>query len=371
VHASVNRRFVLWLTAQQVSVLPQAMAPIVFGVMSVNMTESPAIGAAMVLAMTSAQFFLAVPLGSMGHRLPVDFNIKLLLLTRSVSTVIVLMAYLGHGHPLSLILGSAGFGMGNGAIAGLFRSSLRHTVNPDSMTQAAAVSATLNELMFVIGPLAAGVFAFFNIAYAVVMMWACSILAIVLGRVRGAPSEEEFAQPEHVHRSLLLTKVLLCYTATAASVAVIEVGSVALARAISWSTASAAILTSCLCIASFIGGGIMVVTRASVQSRIPFLILVSLAGTVIVAFSDSPVAVCTGCALIGLALAPISTAYTLIIDQRVSLQAQSRAFSAMRAAQAAGVMVVSLFLIALPVVTIARLAVIALAVAFLVSLRLG
>jgi len=334
---------VRWSIASATLGFPQAAGPIAFALVAVTLTGDTSGGAAMILALTLAQVVGAIPITRLGRNLPLAtfFRILVAIRTLALASIAVLAA---HEAPLAwLIVLSAAAGLVNGAAYGYLRAVLNHLAAASRLPRALGIAATLNEMTFVVAPVAASGLGTISPVLAVVALAAVGAVPAFLvphtGSTRGGGA---------VHRaagSLLSPSILLwlvCAAAGGATVAAIEIGAVALALSFGYEPALAILFTVPLCLAS-VAGGIWVSVRNRMATRKAVLIhLLSMtAGSAVVALELSVAATVAGAVLIGSVLASLSTYYSLVLDMLAPPHRRPEVFALLRTANATGVILTS------------------------------
>ncbi|EWS81299.1 MFS transporter [Brachybacterium phenoliresistens] len=364
-----------WFASSAALAVPQAAAPILFALIALPVTGSADSGAALVLAMTVAQVLGAVPVARLGRRVPALASVGVLVAVRTAAlAAIALLA--GLQAPFSLLVaGSAAAGLVSGAAFGHLRAALNPLVPPGRLPRALGVSATLNEVVFVLSPALASVL---GTASPLLAMWAVVALGAVplvaMPRTPSAASDPaavadaSSAQPTgtgssaaglsadaapssdlprsaEAGRQALPRRVWLwlgCSMASSAAIATIETGAVSLAVAYGLAPAWGSIFPVALCLAS-VAGGVWV----SVRGRTPRLRTVvawlgaTALGVGIVAVGQAVAWTLLGAVMVGLVLAPLGTFYSLMLDRLSPPARRAEVFALLRTASSVGVIVAS------------------------------
>ena len=138
---------------------------------------------------------------------------------------------------------------------------------------------------------------------------------------------------------------LSCAAAEGATVAVYEIGAVALALSYGYQPALAILFTVPLCLASVTGGlWISVRNRASSRRTVVVQLSVLTLGSALAAFGPSIATTILGLVLIGLVLAPLGTFFSLALDTLAPLHRRPEVFALLRSANAVGVIFASALL---------------------------
>ncbi|GAA1730066.1 MFS transporter [Brachybacterium phenoliresistens] len=369
-----------WFASSAALAVPQAAAPILFALIALPVTGSADSGAALVLAMTVAQVLGAVPVARLGRRVPALASVGVLVAVRTAAlAAIALLAGLQAPFAL-LVAGSAAAGLVSGAAFGHLRAALNPLVPPGRLPRALGVSATLNEVVFVLSPALASVL---GTASPLLAMWAVVVLGAVplvaMPRTPAAASDPaaaadasaapptgagssaagssaarssaDAAPPSDLPRSAeagrqaLPRRVWLwlgCSMASSAAIATIETGAVSLAVAYGLAPAWGSIFPVALCLAS-VAGGVWV----SVRGRTPRLRTVvawlgaTALGVGIVAVGQAVAWTLLGAVMVGLVLAPLGTFYSLMLDRLSPPARRAEVFALLRTASSVGVIVAS------------------------------
>lgn len=331
-----------WLISSATLAVPQAAGPIAFAFVALSLTGDTRGGAAMMLAMTLAQVVGAIPIVRLGKNLPLSTYLKLLVAVRTVAlTSIALLA----AHEASftwLVLMAAVAGSVNGAAIGYLRAVLNHLVDSSKFPRAIGIAATLNELTFVLAPVAASglgtVSPFIAVLALAVLGAAPALLVPDAGPAHSDGAHR--AEGSVLGRPLLLW--LLCAASGGATVASIEIGAVALALNFGYEPALAIVFTIPLCLAS-VAGGIWISVRNRMATRkavVAHLCLMTM-GSALVALDLSVTTTVLGTLLIGANLAPLATYYSLILDTLAPPRRRPEVFALLRTANATGVIFAS------------------------------
>lgn len=338
-----------WILASATLNVPQAASPIAFALLALALTGAPADGAALILAMTLAQVVAVVPLSRFGQRFAPAGFLRALVLGRSLA-----LAALALGAWLELPFGAlvalaALAGTANGAAHGYLRVILNQLVTAARLPRALGLAATLNELTFVVAPVAASGLGMVSPVFAVLMLTVLGALPALLIPSVAAPhprgtSVPPPTAPETGARGLSapIALWLSCAAASGAAVAAIEIGAVALALQFGFGPGYAVLFTVPLCVASAAGGlwvGIrnLRATRRGVMGQ---LVMMS-AGILLVALQASLPVTLLGVLMMGVVTAPLGTHYSLTLDALAPPQRRAEIFGLLRTASAVGIIFTS------------------------------
>jgi len=345
-----------WWTSSATLGVPQAAGPVAFAFVALDLTGDASGGAAMMLAMTLAQVIGAIPIVRLGRRLPVATVLKLLVALRTaalagIAVLVAVEAPFAWLIPLAAIAGSV-----NGAASGYLRALLSHLAPATRLPRALGIAATLNELTFVLAPVAASGLGTVSPLLAVLALAAVGAVPALLVPSIAAPPVDDAAR--HADGSVLSRPILLwllCAAAGGATVAAIEIGAVLLALGFGYEPALAILFTVPLCLSS-VASGIWVSVRNRMASRRIVLaqFVVMTLGSALVALNLGVVTTIIGAVLTGSVLAPLATYYSLILDTLAPPHRRPEVFALLRTANASGVIFASaaLSLAPLPVALI-------------------
>lgn len=327
--------------------VPQAAAPIAFGLVTLAITGSATAGAALVFAMTTAQVLGAVPVARFGARFDSVHYLRGLIALRTLALA-VLTVLAAVGAPVAwLAVPVVAAGLVNGAAYGFLRLLLNHLVEPARLPRALGVAATLNEVTFAVAPALVALLGAISPTWALAAVTALGVAPLLLiPSVPGsAPARAaEPARPRHprepIDRGVALW--LLCAGASGAVVAAIEVGAVSFALAFGLEAGWAFLFALALCVGS-VTGGIWV----SVRNRVPALgtvagyLAVTAAAAGLVLAGGHLAATLAGAALIGFLLPVLGTFYSLVVDRLSPPHRRAELFALLRTANNLGVIAVS------------------------------
>lgn len=342
-----------WIASNLATMTPQAMAPIAFGLATLGVTDDIDLGAALVTAMLAAQIVGAVPVTQLSARLGIrpGLLIRLLIGFRSLMLALLVLALVA-GAPVPLLLVTAALtGLVMGSALGLLRAVVNDLVDPARLPRVLGLLATVNELVFVAGPVVASALGAVSVpATLVLMVLACAAPILLLPRLDASPRdvEESTAGPAaRVTRGVRVRFVLwLVAAGCGAGVAAgVEIGAVSLALAYALEPTQALVFTVPLCVASMAGGLVVSVRNRTPRIRTVVLMLVTTAsGAVLVVGTDSVVVAMAGTVLAGVCLAPLATFYSLTLDDLLPWQRRAEGFALLRTSQAAGMVAAGLLL---------------------------
>jgi hypothetical protein len=347
-----------WYVSSGTLNFPQAAGPIAFSLLALSLTGDTSGGAAMMLCMTLAQVAGAIPIARLGRSLALATYLRLLIVVRTIAlaSIAVFAAYQTSFTwliALAVVAGSI-----NGAAHGYLRTVLNHLVTGPRMPRALGIAATLNEVTFVLAPVAASGLGTFSPTLAVLAVAVIGAVPALLVPGTGAAQMVAVRGPRVALISPSILLWLGCAAAGGAAVAAIEVGAVALALNFGYEPPLAIMFTVPLCLASVAGGiWVSVRNRMATRTAVLGLLCVLTAGAALVAVDQSVIATVLGAVLVGIVLAPLSTYYSLTLDALAPPQRRPEVFALLRTANAVGVIVASAVLtvvslsIALVVVT--------------------
>ncbi len=331
-----------WFISSGTFGVPQAAGPIAFSLVALSLTGQTSGGAAMMLAMTLAQVAGAIPIARLGRNLPIAAFLRVLVVIRTLALVSVALLAAYDASFTWLIVLAAVAGSVNGAAHGYLRAVLNHLTPASRLPRTLGIAATLNELTFVLAPVAASGLGTVSPAFAVL---ALAVVGAVPALLIPSTGSAAIADVRGVQGSLLRPAILLwllCAAGGGAAVAAIEIGAVALALNFGYEPALAILFTVPLCLAS-VAGGIWVSVRNRMATRKTVLaqLLVMTMGSALAALNLSIAATVVGTLLIGSVLAPLATYYSLRLDTLAPPQRRAEVFALLRTANAMGVIFTS------------------------------
>lgn len=341
-----------WFGAAAALSVPQAAAPVAFSLVALGAVGQARLGAALVLAMTLAQVLGAIPITRLGQRWSATAYLRALVLFRTAALMGIALGF-GLGVPFGgLVVLAALAGLVNGATYGYLRALLNGLAGPEQMPRALGISATLNEVVFVLGPvLASGVGSLSPMGAVLLIALLGGAPAVLVPR--GLPAPPPAPKGD---RSPLLTRDialwLTCSAAGGASVGAIEIGAVALALQYDRPPAHAILFTVPLCLASVTGGlWVSIRNRMSGRGLILGQLSILSAGMLLAALGGALWMTILGAVMIGLMLAPLATHYALVLDHLAPPHRRAEVFALLRTSNAVGVIVTSALLTVLPLHT--------------------
>ena len=318
-----------------------------FSLVALGLTGDASDGAALILAMTVAQVAGAIPLTRWGRHWATARFLRALVLVRTLA-LLLMTALASTGAPFAwLFVCAVVAGSVNGAAFGYLRSILNNLTPASRLPQALGLSATLNELTFVLAPVASSGLGTLSPNYALLALAVLGAApALLVPHVETAPVD---SMPQ-ADTSLLnpsITMWLLCAAAGSATIASIEIGAVAMALAFGYPPALAIVFTVPLCLASVAGGiWVSVRNRAASRRTVVGFLAVMTAGATLAACQWSLPSTIIGAVLAGLVLAPLATHYSLILDRLAPSGKRAEVFALLRTASAVGIIFASAVLTA-------------------------
>jgi len=301
----------------------------------------------MMLTMTLAQVGGAIPIARLGKNLPLSMFLKLLVAIRTLALFSIAICAVNEVSFPWLIVLAAVAGLVNGAASGYLRAVLNHLAPASRWPRALGIAATLNELTFVLAPVAASGLGSVSPPFAVFVLAAVGAVPALLVPNTGSTPVVGVHGPKSSVLSPSIFLWLVCAAAGGAAVAAIEIGAVALALNFGYEPTLAIVFTVPLCMAS-VAGGIWVsvrnrmATRKTVLAQLLFLTL----GSALAALNLSVTTTVVGTVLMGSVLAPLATYYSLILDTLAPPQQRPEVFALLRTANATGVIFISAMLTA-------------------------
>lgn len=338
-----------WLTSTATLNVPQAASPIAFSLLALALTGDTSGGAAMILAMTLAQVVGVIPITRLGTRWPAATYLKTLVAARTVALLAIAVGA-WYEAPLGVLICLAALaGLVNGAAHGYLRVILNHVVTATRLPRALGLAATLNELTFVLAPVAASGLGVISPVFAIL---AISVLGALPALLVPAVGAQPYVPPSLTHAAgKTLTPAiglwLACAAATGAAIAAIEIGAVALALSFGYGPGYAVLFTVPLCLASMTGGlWVSVRNRMSSPRAVVVQLAVMSLGSLLVALETSVALTVFGAVLVGTVVAPLATYYSLILDKLAPPHKRAEVFALLRTANAVGVIFASALLTA-------------------------
>jgi hypothetical protein len=344
-----------WFISSGTLGVPQAAGPIAFSLVALSLTADTSGGAAMMLAMTLAQVGGAIPIARLGKSLASAMFLRLLVAIRTLALFAIAICAANETSFTWLIVLAAVAGSVNGAASGYLRAILNHLASASRLPRALGIAATLNELTFVLAPVAASGLGSVSPALAVFVLAAVGAVPALLVPSTGSSHIGAVHGPKGSVLSPSILLWLTCAAAGGAAVAAIEIGAVALALNFGYEPTLAIVFTVPLCLSS-VAGGIWVSVRNRMATRKTVLaqLLLMTLGSALAALNLSVTTTVVGTILIGSVLAPLATYYSLILDTLAPPQRRPEAFALLRTANATGVIFTSaaLTVVSLPMALI-------------------
>jgi hypothetical protein len=237
---------------------------------------------------------------------------------------------------------AAAAGSVNGAAYGYLRSLLNHFASASALPRAIGIAATLNEVTFVLAPVAASGLGTVSPIFAILALTVLGAIPALLVPRAGSVHIEEVEQAVGSIVSPAILLWLICAAAQGAAVSAIEIGAVALAVNFGYAPALAILFTVPLCLAS-VAGGIWISVRNRVATRKAVLakLAIMTLGSALVALNQSITLTVVGAVMIGAVLAPLGTYYSLVLDTLAPPQRRPEVFALLRTANAVGVIFTS------------------------------
>ena len=331
-----------WFISSSAFGVPQAAGPIAFSLVALSLTGEATDGAAMMLAMTLAQVAGAIPIARLGGSLPIAAVLRVLVVIRTLALVSIALLAAYEASFTWLIVLAAVAGSVNGAAHGYLRAVLNHLAPASRLPRTLGIAATLNELTFVLAPVAASGLGTVSPVFAVLVL---AVVGAVPALLIPNTGSAHIAAVRGPGGSLLRPSILLwlmCAAGGGAAVAAIEIGAVALALNFGYEPALAILFTVPLCLTS-VAGGIWVSVRNRMATRKTVLaqLFIMTLGSALAALNLSVATTVIATVLIGSVLAPLSTYYSLRLDTLAPPQRRAEVFALLRTANAMGVIFTS------------------------------
>jgi hypothetical protein len=210
------------------------------------------------------------------------------------------------------------------------------------LPRALGIAATLNELTFVLAPVAASGLGTISPVLAVLALAAVGAVPALLVPHVGSAHIGPVHRAEGSVLSPSIALWLVCAAAGGATVASIEIGSVALALNFGYEPALAIMFTVPLC-STAVASGIWVSVRNRMATRKVVLAQLSVMtlGSALVALNLSVATTVVGTVLVGSVMAPLGTYYSLSLDTLAPPRRRPEVFAVLRTAQVSGVIFAS------------------------------
>ena len=330
-----------WVAANVGVAIPLSMAPITFGLATLSQGDVNG-GALMVAAMTGAEVLGAVPIAATGRRFSATGFARLLAAVRAVAFVGLALALAADASLVVLVAAASLAGVVNGALVGVLRAILNGMVATDRLPRALGVAATANELVFVSGPILASTLGGSSVIAAVGVMAISS--AVPIGALPHVPRRAS-AEPSRARSGSvpLSTGIwLFARVAMTCCVASIEVGAVALAIDQGLPPRAALLFVVPLCVASVLGGVWVSIRNRRLGLPTVAVMLLLTASAMLLVRADTWIwTAIAGAVLVGLFLAPLSTAFSLFLDDLLPDDRRTEGFALLRSSHAIGLIVAS------------------------------
>ncbi|MSP74945.1 MAG: MFS transporter [Rhodospirillaceae bacterium] len=331
-----------WFISSSTFGVPQAAGPIAFSLVALNLTGQTSGGAAMMLAMTLAQVGGAIPIARLGGSLPIATFLRVLVVIRTLALASIALLAAYEASFTWLIVLAAVAGSVNGAAHGYLRAVLNHLAPASRLPRTLGIAATLNELTFVLAPVAASGLGTVSPVFAVLVL---AVIGAVPALLIPNTGSAHIAAVRGLGGSLLSPSILLwlmCAAGGGAAVAAIEIGALALALNFGYEPALAILFTVPLCLTS-VAGGIWISVRNRMATRKTVLaqLFIMTLGSALAALNLSVATTVIATVLIGSVLAPLSTYYSLRLDTLAPPQRRAEVFALLRTANAMGVIFTS------------------------------
>jgi len=337
-----RRPLLRWFAASATLTVPQAAGPVAFSLLALSQIGEASGGAAMILAMTIAQVFGTIPITRLGRSLPPATFLRLLVAFRTLALVAIVVCAHYQASFAWLVACAALAGSVNGAAYGYLRSLLNHFTPVSRLPRTLGIASTLNEMTFVLAPVAASGLGTLSPVLAVL---ALALLGAAPALLVPQAGKAQVGDAPRIEGSIVSPPILLWLTCAAAggsTVAAIEIGAVALALKFGYEPALAILFTVPLCLAS-VAGGMWVSVRNRMASRKVVLTQLSIMtlGAALAALGTSLATTVVGAILVGIVLAPLATHYALVLDALAPPHKRPEVFALLRTANALGVIFAS------------------------------
>ncbi|MDI7861924.1 MFS transporter [Rhizobiaceae bacterium n13] len=340
---SSNRLALLrWFVSCATLSVPQAAGPVAFSLVALSLTGETKGGAAMILAMTIAQVVGAIPLTRLGKKLSSATVLRLLITFRTMALACIVLCAAFGAPFLWLIVFAAFAGAVNGAAYGYLRSVLNRFAHVSRLPRALGIAATLNEVTFVLAPVAAAGLGSISPIFALLALTILGALPAVFVPHTGSSHIEDLHSGGGSVLSPAIILWLMCAAGGGAAVAAIEIGAVAMALNFGYKPSLAIMFTVPLCLASVAGGiWISVLNRMATRRAVVCQLSLMTLGAAMAALGHSLTLTIVGAVFIGFVLAPLATHYSLSLDKLAPPHRRPEVFALLRTANAVGVIVAS------------------------------
>jgi len=347
-HWSLHR----WFASSATLSVPQAAGPVAFSLVALSLTGDPSQGAAIMVAMTLAQVLGAIPITRLGKSWSTARFLRLLIGIRTVALLAVALLA-AYGASIGWLIACATIaGSVNGAAFGYLRSLLNALTPASRLPRALGISATLNEVTFVLAPVMASGLGVISPVFAIFAIAILGALPALLVPDVGPAHLPDAPQGAGSVLSPSIALWLACAAAGGATVAAVEIGAVALALSFGYQPALAIIFTVPLCLASVTGGvWVSFRNRKSSRTAVVAQLAVMVLGVGLIACEVSVMTTVIGAVLVGGVLAPLGTHYSLVLDTLAPPHRRAEVFALLRTANAVGVISAGIALTVLPLPT--------------------
>jgi hypothetical protein len=306
------------------------------------MTGDVSGGATLILTMTLAQIAAAAPIARLGRQMsPTAFLRRLIAIRTAALVMMSVFATCGFAFVWLAV-----FAMIAGSVSGIAYGQLRMLLNAFTPTRALpralGIAATLNEITFVLAPVAASALGGISPEFGLLCFALIGALPMLLiPRIARDPDSLVTTSARTFFSGPILLW-LVCAGAGSASIAIVEIGAVGLAMRFGYEPAFAFFFTVPLCLASA-AGGIWVSVRNQISSAkaVVFQLFVAASGTLLTSLQLSVTTTIAGAVLIGLVLAPLGTYYSLKLDKLAPPERRAEVFALLRTANALGIILAS------------------------------
>lgn len=338
-----------WLVSYEASIVPAAMGPVAFGVAMLASTGSAQTGAALMAAMVVGQVSMAVPLEALtrGYR---SKRILVLFLVIQATALACLTVAIHARSPLPLLIVLAAVsGAPIGLAFSLFRYLLAQSSSRHMMVRRIAISLTVNEVCYIVCPIAASMVAG-RYPLMPMLLMVGSVLASAVLATRLVDPEPAGRQPSGNVFLRAVVPWLLSVFLSSAALAFVEAGTVAIALRIGWPAGVAGMIAAVSGLASGVAGSYVAYRSPKATPEWVFaLMAMTVAGVVLIAVSTTGGLVMLGSVVIGLGVAPLGTFLSVLIQDEIPESRLSAAMTLYRAAHGLGIGAAALLLALLTV----------------------
>lgn len=332
-----------WFASSATLPFPQAAGPVAFALLALSVTGSISGGAAMMLAMVLAQVIGAVPVTRWGKQIHPSSYVRILVGLRTATLLgMAVAAKLAWPFATFIVLDCLA-GSVSGAASGYLRALLNGYTSEENLPRALGIAATLNEVTFVLAPVAASALGGLSAAYAIVALAAIGALPLIL--LPSSAGGVEAPKPEHASASVFAGPIILwlaCAAVSGSVIAAIEIGAVGLALSFGYAPTLAVLFTVPLCVAS-VAGGVWgsVRNRQSSRYAVAIQLCVMAIGSMLGAIGLSLETTLAGALMVGIVVAPLGTHYALVLDKLAPPHRRAEVFALLRTANSVGIIFAS------------------------------